>query len=209
MRLEALLAHVADPGDPAVMASYALAPPLWLPLPPGDARRLHAAAAALRRWGLAVASPVALEEDATTDAAADSHADGEAGVWVLRLPLILAVAGHVPASLPPSPLTVGRAPVPVRVVAEFVQAQLAVAFDGHGGHSGDGDGAAAGLGTLPRTVVGLLQSHACHGAIRFGDAVSVEQARALVSALAACQVCRFFYPSATLLLAVLMVRGVA
>ncbi|XP_078090693.1 DNA mismatch repair protein Mlh3 isoform X2 [Mustelus asterias] len=69
----------------------------------------------------------------------------------------------------------GRQPVTQTILKEFLQEQIEV-LQSTGGFQG----------MLSRTVLKVLSSQACHGAVKFGDGLSVEECRSLMESLASC-----------------------
>ncbi|XP_078419513.1 DNA mismatch repair protein Mlh3 [Cetorhinus maximus] len=69
----------------------------------------------------------------------------------------------------------GRQPVTQTILKEFLQEQIEVLQSTGGFH-----------GMLSRTVLKVLSSQACHGAVKFGDGLSVEECRSLMESLASC-----------------------
>ncbi|XP_051877221.1 LOW QUALITY PROTEIN: DNA mismatch repair protein Mlh3 [Pristis pectinata] len=69
----------------------------------------------------------------------------------------------------------GRQPVTQTILQEFLREQIEV-LQSTGGFQG----------VLSRTVLKVLSSQACHGAVKFGDALSVEECRSLINSLASC-----------------------
>eukprot|EP00062_Callorhinchus_milii_P024090 gi/632983644/ref/XP_007908748.1/ PREDICTED: DNA mismatch repair protein Mlh3 [Callorhinchus milii] len=69
----------------------------------------------------------------------------------------------------------GRQTIAQELVEEFVREQIEVLQSTGGAQS-----------MLPRTVLKVLASQACHGAVKFGDGLRVEECRSLIQALAAC-----------------------
>eukprot|EP00042_Codosiga_hollandica_P040419 m.347892 g.347892 ORF g.347892 m.347892 type:complete len:137 (-) comp55859_c0_seq2:81-491(-) len=47
--------------------------------------------------------------------------------------------------------------------------------------------AGGGLNIIPKSIMYILSTRACHGAIKFGDALSLAECRDLVTSLSACQ----------------------
>ncbi|XP_067894523.1 DNA mismatch repair protein Mlh3 isoform X2 [Heterodontus francisci] len=69
----------------------------------------------------------------------------------------------------------GRQPVTQAILKEFLQEQIEV-LQSTGGFPG----------VLSRTVLKVLSSQACHGAVKFGDELSLEECRSLMESLASC-----------------------
>ncbi|XP_038677585.1 DNA mismatch repair protein Mlh3-like [Scyliorhinus canicula] len=61
------------------------------------------------------------------------------------------------------------------MLKEFLQEQIEV-LQSTGGFQG----------MLSRTVLKVLSSQACHGAVKFGDGLSLEECRSLIESLASC-----------------------
>ncbi|XP_048456304.1 DNA mismatch repair protein Mlh3-like isoform X1 [Rhincodon typus] len=69
----------------------------------------------------------------------------------------------------------GRHPVTQTILKEFLQEQIEM-FQSTGGFQG----------VLSRTVLKVLSSQACHGAVKFGDVLNVEECKSLMDSLAGC-----------------------
>ncbi|XP_072895224.1 DNA mismatch repair protein Mlh3 isoform X1 [Hemitrygon akajei] len=69
----------------------------------------------------------------------------------------------------------GRQPVTQVILQEFLREQIEV-LQSTGGFQG----------VLSRTVLKVLSSQACHGAVKFGDTLSVDECRSLIDSLASC-----------------------
>ncbi|KAM4662689.1 DNA mismatch repair protein Mlh3 isoform 2-T2 [Discoglossus pictus] len=70
----------------------------------------------------------------------------------------------------------GRAPVAKSMVQEYLQEQVELLQETGAAHK-----------IFPLTVLKVLASQACHGAVKFNDGLSLEECRHLVEALAGCQ----------------------
>ncbi|NXI61125.1 MLH3 protein, partial [Anseranas semipalmata] len=69
-----------------------------------------------------------------------------------------------------------RQPVAENIVEEFIQEQVELVQTTGGAR-----------GTLPLTLLKVLASQACHGAIKFNDSLTTEESCQLIEALSSCQ----------------------
>jgi DNA mismatch repair ATPase MutL len=67
----------------------------------------------------------------------------------------------------------------VGIVTKFIREQVAVLSSTRG--------AATASSVIPRVIMDVIASRACHGAIKFGDALNKDQCTELINSLSKCQ----------------------
>eukprot|EP00051_Salpingoeca_urceolata_P010205 m.124425 g.124425 ORF g.124425 m.124425 type:complete len:966 (+) comp16621_c0_seq4:1402-4299(+) len=157
--LEKLIQGLYEPGSQRIKFLQ-LEPPVRLSMPASDGRLLERFKPQFRRWGVDVrVLPTSAEGP-----------DGMASIAVFSVPRALLLAE-------PDEPEDSRAAVSLERISTFLREQLTLLTTTGG----------ATMGAVPQCIVRLLASRACHSAIRFGDKLSVDECRKMVSSLSECR----------------------